>query len=120
MGDINADFARDSQFTKYIHEFISDNSLQRSWEKHSVDFTHAYDIDNKTYTSTIDHFFWSENLSTNIRDAGVLHVPSNTSDHCPIFCIVDVTLNTVVSSTEKKPVTENKLAERNGRRKIRF
>ena len=31
MGDINADFARDSQFTKYVHEFISDNSLQRSW-----------------------------------------------------------------------------------------
>ena len=90
MGDINTDFSRNSQFTRYIQDFIDETSLQKSWDKYDVDYTHAYDIDGKTFTSTLDHFLWSENLTNSIRDAGVLHLPTNTSDHCPIFCKIDI------------------------------
>lgn len=38
----------------------------------------------------MDHFFWSENLSESVISADVLHLPENTSDHCPIFCKIDV------------------------------
>ena len=41
-------------------------------------------------------------------DAGVLHIPENSSDHCPIYCIVDVELVTV----EKAVKDSNKLSEK--------
>ena len=81
-GDINADFMRNTQFTSIIERFIDENSLQ-------IKFTHKFDIDGHTHTSTLDHFFWSEDISTNIMVAGVLHIASNTSDHCPIYCKID-------------------------------
>ena len=43
-----------------------------------------------TYTSTIDHVFWTENVSDHILEAGALHLPDNLSDHSPIFCKVKI------------------------------
>ena len=51
-----------------------------------VDYTHSNDINGKTFTSIIDHFHWSTGLEGSIVDAGVLYLPENTSDHCPIYC----------------------------------
>ena len=34
----------------------------------------------------IDHFFWNSNLDKNVIDAGVIHLPENMSDHCPVYC----------------------------------
>ena len=34
--------------------------------------------------------FWSENLSSSIIKADVLHLLNNTSDHCPIYCAVHI------------------------------
>ena len=99
-GDINADFIRQTQFTKIIDELIEEKAL-KSWNKFPVDFTHLQEIRNRTNTSTLDHFFWSERLSESIVNADVLHLPENTSDHCPIFCSIDLDrLGPIV--TEKK------------------
>ena len=37
----------------------------------------------------MDHFFLSESISKYIKEADVLHLPSNTSDHCPIYCTIN-------------------------------
>ena len=82
-GDINAAFIRRTRFTCMIESFIDEKSLQKSWDKFAIDFTHSFDTVDNTYTSILDHFFWSENLSKNIVMADVLHLANNTSDHCP-------------------------------------
>ena len=85
-GDINAEFSRRTEFTKSIESFIEENNFQRSWNQFQIDFTHVQDINGKSYTSTLDHFFWSENVAENVSDAGVLHLLDNLSDHCPVYC----------------------------------
>ena len=89
-GDINADFLRQSPFTLLIDNFIEDRSLYKSWDTFPIDFTHFYDREDETYTSTIDHFFWNEHLSNHITDADAMHLPDNTSDHCPIYCMINL------------------------------
>jgi endonuclease/exonuclease/phosphatase family metal-dependent hydrolase len=89
-GDINADFSRRTRFTGIIKTFIDQNQLKKSWDKFPIDFTHVHEVDSTTYTSTIDHFMWTENLEQHIVDAGVLHLPNNLSDHCPIFCHLNI------------------------------
>ena len=83
-GDINADF------TSNIIRFVEEKSFEKSWDKYPIDFTHVFERGEHTYTSTFDHFFWSEGISCNVVAADVLHLPNNTSDHCPIYCIVDI------------------------------
>lgn len=85
LGDINTDFSRRSGFVKRVDGFIKDLNLCKSWEKYSVDFTHVFSKDDVSYTSTIDHFFWSQQLENSIEMAGVLHDIENTSDHLPIY-----------------------------------
>ena len=53
-----------------------------------IDFTRCQENENASYFSTIDHFFWNEDLSSSIVDAGVLHSPDNCSDHSPIYCVL--------------------------------
>ena len=62
----------------------------KSWDTFSVDFTHSLDVQENTYTSTLDHFFWSVGISSSITSADVLHLTDNTSDHCPIYCSVNI------------------------------
>ena len=108
-GDINADFNRKTQFTKINDEFIEEKALVKSCNKFSVDFTHSQETRNRTYTSTLDHFFWSERLSESIVNADVLHLPENTSDHCPIFCSIDLDrLGPII--TEKKIPKSSKVS----------
>ena len=89
-GDINGDFIRQTQFTSIIESFINEKSLVKSWDKFAIDFTHLFDIEDHSYTPILDHFFWSENISNNILLADVLHLPNNLSDHCPIYCSINV------------------------------
>ena len=102
MGDINADFERNSTFTKTVAEFIEERRLVKSWEKHPIDHTHVYEKEGMTYTSTIDHIFWSENMCGQIQEADVLHMPNNLSDHSPIFCKVKIENITVTNIQEKQ------------------
>ena len=89
-GEINANFLRNTKFTKIVDEFIEEKMFCKAWERFPIDFTHFQHIEDKTYTATLDHFFWSENISEIVISADVLHLPENTSDHCPIFCKIDV------------------------------
>lgn len=91
-GDINADFIRNTRFTNIVDNFIAERSLLKSWNSFDIDFTHSFEIDDQSYTSTLDHFFWSESLSHNVINADVLHMPSNTSDHSPIFCSININI----------------------------
>ena len=48
---------------KIIGEFIEEKTLVKSWNKFPADFTPSQETRNRTYTSILDHFFWSERLS---------------------------------------------------------
>ena len=60
--------------------------MQKAWDKYPTDFTHVTEREGLTYTSVIDHFFWNHQQGVSVKDAGVIHLPENTSDHCPVFC----------------------------------
>ena len=89
-GDINADFLRQTRFTELVESFVNEESLIKSWDNFPIDFTHIFEVDDVHHTSTIDHFFWKEKLSNSIVEADVLHLPDNTSDHCPIYCQINI------------------------------
>ena len=42
MGDINADFVRNSTFNKIVDDFLEEKSLMKSWEKYPIDHTHTH------------------------------------------------------------------------------
>ena len=87
-GDMNTDFSRNTGFVKRVEEFLNEWKLSVAWDRYPVDFTHECSKDGKSYTSTIDHFLWSQNLEDNIAEAGVHHDVDNTSDHHPIYTLV--------------------------------
>ena len=92
-GDINADFRRSTAFTEIVNDFIKELNIEKSWDKFSIDFTHANDVNGTTYTSIIGHFFWSEATGSSVIEADVLHLPNNLSDHCPIYCKLSLEIN---------------------------
>ena len=89
-GDINADFLRNSNHTRAVSDTLDDLELTRSWSRFEVDFTHSHELLGDLHTAVLDHFFWSEAVDHAVTEAGVLHLPDNKSDHCPIFCVVDL------------------------------
>ena len=88
-GDANADLERRSNHAITVSETVEEAGLVVIWDSFQVDFTHTYEREGKTFTSTIDHIFISKQLSARVTDAGVLHNPDNTSDHEPVFCVID-------------------------------
>ena len=85
-GDINSDFSRNTKYVSIIRNFVNEQNLVRSWDQFNVDYTHELNVQDTPYTSTIDHFFWNHCLSSNIPNAGVVHLANNLSDHSPIYC----------------------------------
>ena len=77
-GDINADFIGQAKFTRIIENFLSENTLEKSWDKYKIDFSHSYELEDQSYTSNIDLFFWSERTASNIENADV---PPFTRQH---------------------------------------
>ena len=63
--------------------------MLKCWDKWPIAFSHHFELSGHSYTSTLDHFFLSESISRDIKEADVLHLPSNTSDHCPIYCSIN-------------------------------
>ena len=82
-GDINANFIRNSMFTGIID-------------------THTFEMNDHCYSSTLVHFFWSENIIEDVIEADVLHMRSNTSDHCSIYCKMNITGLQTTSQQECK------------------
>ena len=87
-GDMNTDFSRNSGSVKRVKHFADEFELFIAWETHPIDFTHEFVKDEKSYTSTIDHFFWNRNVNDNTIEAGVYHDIDNTSDHHPIYSVL--------------------------------
>ena len=100
-GDLNSDFMRNSDHCNTVRDFLGDVSLSVSWETFDVDFTAVHERAGHTFTSTIDHFAWSQKVNSAVLDAGVLHLPDNESDHCPIYCTLNLSVNESVKTKEK-------------------
>ena len=65
-GDINTDFDRESYFTKAVDTFVEEKFLMKAWDRFPIDFTHTCEVNEQTYTSTLDHFFWSKRILNNV------------------------------------------------------
>ena len=50
-------------------------------------------MEDQSYTSIIDHFFWTERTASNIENVDVLHLRGNTSDHRPIYCSLKINIS---------------------------
>ena len=100
-GDLNSDFMRNSDHCNTVRDFLGDVSLSVSWETFDVDFTAVHERAGHTLTSTIDHFAWSQKVNSAVLDAGVLHLPDNESDHCPIYCTLNLSVNESVKTQDK-------------------
>ena len=102
-GDINADFIRKSGHVTSVDQFLDEKGMLKAFDIYDVDFTHVYnDKDDKTHISTLDHFFWNAELSKPVIDAGVIHNIENSSDHCPIYCVINYD-NLEESNSEGNP-----------------
>ena len=107
-GDVNADLKRQTKHVTYINSFVQNHSLNVAWENYEIDFTHVHEQNEATYVSVIDHFFWNDALTESVSDCGVLHDPSNMSDHSPVFCKIKVSnlktnKNLCIQSSSSKP-----------------
>jgi len=89
-GDLNTDFIRNTSHVSAVKEFIEETSLNVAWDHYDVDFTHFQEVNLVSSVSKIDHFLWTDSMSNNIIDCGVLHHPSNLSDHSSIYCKIQV------------------------------
>jgi endonuclease/exonuclease/phosphatase family metal-dependent hydrolase len=112
-GDINADFLRNTTFTKIVDDYVRDSQFVKAWSKFSVDYTHIYERDERTYTSTIDHVFWNEGSTEHVKEANVIHLPGNLSDHSPVYCKLEtgkMKLGKEVKHIKKNPIPNWKRA----------
>ena len=89
-GDINCDFSRRTGFVESVDRYVTELQLVKSWDRFDVDFTHVFEVEENTYVSKIDHFFWNEGLDEKVSDGGVIHMVDNNSDHSVIYCVVEV------------------------------
>ena len=91
-GDINSDFSRHSDHSLAVQDALGDLGLLVAWNKFGADFSCSHELLGQTFTSLLDHFFWSSKFSNSVTDAGILHIPGNMSDHEPIYCTFNSTL----------------------------
>ena len=70
--------------------------------KFNIDFSHEFDANEITYTSTIDYILWNEHFCKNLLNAGVLHSPDNKSDHSPIYCDINDTCNNATQLVKQR------------------
>ena len=87
-GDMNADFTRNGGHVQRLHNYIDEYNMLKAWDAYPIDFTHEHSINDITYVSAIDHFFWNDIMSNNVLEASVIHLAENTSDHHPIYCTI--------------------------------
>ena len=89
LGDLNADFSRNSVFVDLVKTFLHNNNLVSIWDKFPCDYTYSFSKVqngiNRSYFSVIDHFCVSSDLVDNCIGATPIYSPDNTSNHEPIF-----------------------------------
>ena len=99
-GDLNSDFSRQSSHTIAVQDALQELGLQSSWELFQIDYTAAQEMLGRTFTSVLDHFAWTPMVGSSVVDAGVLHLPDNSSDHSPIYCTVNMS---AINHTDTSP-----------------
>ena len=89
LGDLNADFSRDTAFVTFLKDFLTENNLCSVWSKFDCDFTYSFtrlvNGVERTFFSTIDHFCTSPEMLPSCTEAATLHFVENMSNHEPIF-----------------------------------
>ena len=88
LGDINAEFVRNSSHCILVKQFLNEFNFMHSWSKFPVDFTHCQEVNGIPRYATLDHFFWNENLNTKVDYANVYHSLDNLSDHSVVYCVI--------------------------------
>ena len=87
LGDLNADFSRNTGFVHTVRQYLIDNNMTTLWDKFDVDFTfcHSQCIGGhqSVHYSTIDHFVADYETLDDFSDAQVLHLSENISNHEP-------------------------------------
>ena len=89
LGDINADFSRNTHFVNIVRDFLADNNLTSLWDMYECDFTYSQEQcrngRSKIYYSTLDHFLVNDHVMHVANHASVLHLGENLSNHNPIL-----------------------------------
>ena len=99
MGDLNADFLRNSSHVNCVKTFLSRHNMYSLWQDFPIDFSYSFEAANgNSYVKTLDHITTLERFRINVLDAGVIHRIENLSDHKPVYVIFRSTF---------KPVQEN-------------
>ena len=121
-GDINADFLRNTYHTRTVNDILNDLNFSIAWERFPIDFTCTYEREGVTYVSTLDHFFFSEQISQLVIDAGVIHHFENASDHSPIYCVLEsITLSpSVKKASQSNPRPSWKQANRDDKNMYKY
>ena len=102
IGDINADYTRNTSHTRTVRESMDELLLMTAWDSFTIDFTHTYEREGSTFVSTLDHVYMTEVIRETVQDAGVIHDPDNSSDHEPIYCVIE---SLSVNKTTNKSAT---------------
>ncbi len=112
-GDLNTDYKRENGRVTRLKSFLEHNSFDLAWNTFKVDFTHEFELEGTTFTSTLDHVIWNQSFSTSVLDAGVTHSPSNTSDHSPIHCSIKrrYTIDKNQTRNDEKDGTSTRMLE---------
>ena len=110
MGDLNAQFSRNTTFVDIVKNFCMEINIESVWSRFRCDFTYYHERWNGNRTivskSTIDHFCVSSHSMNAIIDAMPLHIKENTSNHDPILLKMDKTLLTSVINEPVKAKTD--------------
>ena len=89
LGDLNADFGRNTHFVNIVRNFMALNNLSGLWDLFECDFTFSQQQcrngQEKIYYSTLDHFLVNEHMTQITYHASVLHLGENLSNHNPIL-----------------------------------
>ena len=89
IGDLNCDFARNTNFVQIVNDFVTENNFATAWSRFNCDFTYSQtrEVNNRltTYFSTIDHFILPSNELINCVHAAPFHSHTSLSNHVPIL-----------------------------------
>ena len=112
LGDLNADFSRNTTFVTHLKTFLHENNLDSLWTKFDCDFTQCQSrtINGRenTYFSVIDHFCVDKTFFQDCKEAMPLHLIDNTSNHEPIFLKLNCVHEEAVNVSNKNSTIQPK------------
>ena len=97
---------------RIVRESVEEMCMVSVWDCFEVDFTCTYEREGVSFTSTLDHFYFSERILPIVKEAGGIHHPENASDHEPIYCVLDsiTIVQTIAQPKESHPRPSWRLA----------